>query len=230
MDAAEKGEQLSKEQEALLDAHAVNMIVSAYFGSDLSRGYKAGQMTAESLPFMLDIITNPISASGNAIAKGLLKYGMKRFGAKAVNRAVPRFLGRVAGESIAAAGMTSTTGLPRVLGETMDRLNANFNVTIGDDGKPQVQRVDNKSTMEALSEAVRSNFFEYQSESVFNALRGFNPLKGMMSKVMPEPVNKIIGAIKNSGAGRVYRNTLGNQTMKEVADRAQFHGLWAEYM
>ena len=230
LDAAEKGEQLSKEQEALLDAHAVNMIVSAYFGSDLSRGYKAGQMTAESLPFMLDIITNPISASGNAVAKGLLKYGMKRFGAKAVNRAVPRFLGRVAGESVAAAGMTSTTGLPRVLGETMDRLNANFNVTIGDDGKPQVQRVDNKSTMEALSEAVRSNFFEYQSESVFNALRGFNPLKGMMSRVMPEPVNKIIGAVKSSGVGKVYRNTIGNQTVKEVADRAQFHGLWAEYM
>lgn len=230
LEAAEKGEQLSKEQEALLDAHAVNMIVSAYFGSDLSRGYKAGQMTAESLPFMLDIITNPISASGNAVAKGLLKYGMKRFGAKAVNRAVPRFLGRVAGESVAAAGMTSTTGLPRVLGETMDRLNANFNVTIGDDGKPQVQRVDNKSTMEALSEAVRSNFFEYQSESVFNALRGFNPLKGMMSKVMPEPVNKIIGAVKSSGVGRVYKNTFGNKTMKEIAQRAQFHGLPEEYM
>ena len=52
---ADRGKELTEDEEKLLDAAAVNMATQAYFASDLGRGYKAGSVTAESIPFMLEM-------------------------------------------------------------------------------------------------------------------------------------------------------------------------------
>lgn len=86
VEKADKGEKLSPSEEKLLDAAVTNMAVNAYYSSDLGRGYKAGQTTGASIPFMLEFAINPISAAGEGIAKSILKYGMKKFGASAMKK------------------------------------------------------------------------------------------------------------------------------------------------
>lgn len=92
---SEKGEELTPAEDKLLQAATTSMAVNYYYSQDLGRGYKAGKTTAESIPFMLEFMINPVSASGSGIAKSLLKYGMKKFGAKAVNRGITRAAGRL---------------------------------------------------------------------------------------------------------------------------------------
>ena len=65
VEKADKGEKLSPSEEKLLDAAVTNMAVNAYYSSDLGRGYKAGQTTGASIPFMLEFAINPISAAGD---------------------------------------------------------------------------------------------------------------------------------------------------------------------
>lgn len=91
VEKADKGEKLSPSEEKLLDAAVTNMAVNAYYSSDLGRGYKAGQTTGASIPFMLEFAINPISAAGEGIAKSILKYGMKKFGASAMKKGMSKW-------------------------------------------------------------------------------------------------------------------------------------------
>ena len=86
VEKADKGEQLSKDEQILMDACVTNLATQAYYSSDLSASYRAGQTTGASVPFMLEFAVNPVAASGSSIAKGILKYGMKKFGKAAGRR------------------------------------------------------------------------------------------------------------------------------------------------
>ena len=127
----ESGEELSPEESKLLDAAAVNMATQAYFSSDMSRGYKAGSTTAQSIPFMLEFAVNPVSSSGNALAKGLLKHGLKRFGRVATSNAA-KVAGRLVGDAAAAAGMTATSSIGRVASGTNERMIGDVQATVED--------------------------------------------------------------------------------------------------
>lgn len=76
-DKADRGKELSDDEVKLLDAAAVNMATQAYFASDLGRGYKAGGVTAESIPFMLEMLVNPASGAGKGVGRSVLRYGLK---------------------------------------------------------------------------------------------------------------------------------------------------------
>lgn len=56
------------------------MATQAYFSSDLGRGYKAGQMFAGTIPMIIEFGLLPVASAGNAVARSLLRFGMKRFG------------------------------------------------------------------------------------------------------------------------------------------------------
>ena len=77
LEKAEKGENLTPAEEKLLDASVNNMAVNFYYRNDLGLGYQAGEITGQSIPFMLEFLVNPVSASGNAMAKRLLTNGLK---------------------------------------------------------------------------------------------------------------------------------------------------------
>lgn len=227
---AEKGETLTSGEEKLLEASVVNMATQAYFGSDLGRGYKSGQTTAISLPFMLEFIANPISGSGNAIAKRLLKYGMKRFAVKSMGKKGAKFATRLLGDAAAAAGMEGTTSLPRVASGAFERLNENYKYSFDDNGVMQVEKVGDTRLGGALVKSAASTFFENQSEMIFNAFKGFSPFMKAADNALPGGVSEFMKRIKNSKAGTLYRNLMNNPTLKEIVSRAQFHGLPEEYM
>lgn len=242
LEKAEKGEKLSPAEEKLLEASVVNMATYGYFSSDLGRGYGAGQMTAVSLPFMLEFIANPISGSGNAIAKGLLKYGLKKFGRSSAEKGVlnalgrgitskaGKFSGRLIGDAAAAAGMEGTTGIGRVASGTLQRLNQNYDYNIGDDGNVHVKKVGDTSMLEALGKSAASTFLENQSEMVFNAFGNFTPLFKGISNVLPGGMNKFMDYVKNSRLGTLYRDMKSNPLLKEMAERTQFRGFGEEYL
>lgn len=242
LEKADKGEQLTPAEEKLLEASVTNMATQAYFSSDLGRGYGAGQTTAVSLPFMLEFIANPISGSGNAIAKSLLKFGLKKFGHKgagkgalnAFGRALTskggKMAGRLVGDAGAAIGMEGTTGVGRVAAGTLDRLNENYDYSLDDNGNLQVKKVGNTSLGGALARSAASTFLENQSEMVFNAFRGWTPFMKAADNVLPGRVSEFMNRIKNSKPGQLYSELKNNPTFREMVERAQFRGLPEEYM
>jgi hypothetical protein len=236
----ESGEELSPEESKLLDAAAVNMATQAYFSSDMSRGYKAGSTTAQSIPFMLEFAVNPISSSGNALAKGLLKHGLKRFGrasAEAAGRGalnafgraatsnVAKVAGRLVGDAAAAAGMTVTTSIGRVASGTNERMIGDVQAKVEDGDIKYAGRENSMNFDEALGKSAISNFLENQSEMFFNAFAGGG-------KLAKEALNKFIpgfSKLSNSEIVQFISKIKNNPTIKNVAERTQFHGLLGEY-
>ncbi len=73
LDKFDSGQQLSKEDKILLDAKAMEMAVDAFYASDLGRGYKAGKVTAETIPFMIEMVVNPPSGAGKSAGSMLTR-------------------------------------------------------------------------------------------------------------------------------------------------------------
>lgn len=84
LDKFDSGQRLSKDEKILLDAKAMEMAVNAFYGSDLGRGYKAGKVTVEAIPFMIEMAINPASGAGKGAASMLTRYALKRFGKKGI--------------------------------------------------------------------------------------------------------------------------------------------------
>lgn len=226
----ERGEQLSAEEQQLLDAAAVNMAANAYYAQDLGRGYKAGAVTAESIPFMLQFALNPLSGAGKGMAKTILEHGIKRFGLNtakrtAAGRAV-RGAARVAGDAVATAGVTATTGLGNAAEDAARRMTGDVQFVEDEQGNVQYAgRVNNvEDTGEAIAHAFASTFFENQSEMVGNY---FAPImRGVSGLVKRIPGVKQLSASK---VGELYRGIKNNPTYKEFTDRTQWHGAIGEY-
>lgn len=228
---SDRGEELSSEEKKLLEAAAVNMATQAYFSSDLGRGYKAGSTSAQSIPFMLEFALNPVSGSGNAIAKGILKYGAKRFGLKALeSSAVKNGLkigSRLAGDAVAAAGMTATSGLGHIASGAQERMMGDVQFDFDNSGKIEYAGHQNQmSAGDAWLRSTLSNVLENQSEMVFNAFKGAGSVVGLPNtgKLFPG-----IERFSASKAGELYRAIKNNPTYRKLAARTQFHGMPEEY-
>ncbi len=226
---AESGGQLSSEEQQLLDAAAVNMAVNAYFSSDLGRGYKAGNVTAESIPFMLQFALNPVSAAGKGIAKAILKHGMKRFGLNTAKRtvsgSVAHAAARIAGDAAAAAGLTATTGIGNVAADAEQRMTGNVRFREDEDGGIRYDgREGAVGTGEAIARAFASTFFENQSEMV--GIYFAPVMAGVSGLVNHLPGVKQLSASKT---GEIYRSIKNNPTYREFTNRTQWHGAIGEY-
>lgn len=103
LEKADRGERLTPSEDELLKAKVTEMAVNAYFGSYLGRGYKAGQVTAQSLPFMLEMMINPLSATGKSAQAMLTRYAIKKFGLKLTKEA-----GEGAAKKILQGGISET--------------------------------------------------------------------------------------------------------------------------
>lgn len=232
LDKAEKGESLTKAEETLLDAAAINMAVQSYYAQDLGKGYGAGQVTAENIPFMLEMAINPISASGKTTAKALLNYGLKKF---AKNKAA-KVGARLAGDALAATGMAATTGFGDVLEGTTDRLAQNYNYQLDDEGRLHVEKKDDTMGMgEAFARSFATRAIENQSEMIFKA---FEPIGGFMKGVqdiLPGGVNKFFEMLGNNKAADAYRAiknspVFRNYLVKDIRNATQIGGLGEEYL
>lgn len=220
----DRGEKLSDAEEKLLEASSVNMIVNAYYAQDLGRGYKAGQVTAQSLPFMLEFVANPISASGSTLAKGLLKYAGKAFGKDVSKRASIRMGTRFLGDLGAATGMTLTTGAAGTLADAQQRMIGNYDYG-KDSGVMRVEKTGDTGFGEALGRSALSRTVENQSEMIFNTLRAGGPI------IKTDVVSKVpfFNKLANSDIVKLVNKWKDVPTVKNIRQRAQIGGVLEEY-
>lgn len=229
---ADEGKPLTEAEQQLLDAAATNMAVQAYYSSDLGRGYKAGSTTGQSLGFMLQMAINPVSQSGSNIAKGILRYAMKRFGSSVAKRGVNRMAARLVGDALAATGVTSTTGIGNVRTGTLEREIGDVKFDMDNSGNINYAgRENQQSAGEALGKSFASSFLENQSEMVFNAFKGFGPVVwAQAERVLPGGVGSLMDDALTGKAVNFYHKLKSSPILVEAAKRTQFHGLLGEYM
>ena len=132
LDKAEKGEKISDGEEKLIEASYIHMLTQAYTDGDIGIGYNTlGAVTAESVPFILEFVFNPIAASGNVLAKRLLTQAVKKYGMKRAAKQAAKFGTRLLTDATAATGMTLTSSLPRVFaGAEEELIKNNYNYGI----------------------------------------------------------------------------------------------------
>lgn len=135
----DQGKKLTPAQQALLDAKAVELATNAYFGSYIGRGYKAGGVTAESIPFMIEMLINPASGVGQSAQSTLTRYALKRFGKQVVKNNAKKYMAakvgaRVLGDIAGAATMAATTGSIHTLADAEQRMAGDVQFDTNDEG------------------------------------------------------------------------------------------------
>ena len=226
LDKADNGEELTKAEQSLLDAFVTNMAVNAYYGQNLGSFYKAGRTTAESIPFMLEFAINPISSTGNKMAKSILKYGLKKFG-KAAGSKAAKVAARLATDTAAAAGMTATTGAVRTIDDAVNRMSGDVKYNMDNGFLKYSGRENQKSFGQTIGKAAVMNTLENQSEMIFNAFRGTGEI---LQKALPGGVKSFLSGIAKSKPGKIFNEIANNPTLKELAAKTQFHGIGEEYL
>ena len=227
LNAADRGEHLTKSQQALLDATVIEMAVNTYFGSEVGRGYKAGSVTAESLPFMLEMMINPAAGIGKSMSAKMTRYALKRFGKAAVKKGGKKYAarkgmeitGRVVGDALVGAPtMAATTGAVRTTADAFERMN---NTQMAG---------EEMSFGEAFGKAFANTTIQNFSE-MFGAY--FKPLAGATGEGLTRiatskagskiGLNRVYDFIENVGASDVAR------LVTDFEKHARWNGVFGEY-
>lgn len=183
----DEGEPLSESEQMLLDAKSVELATNAYFGSYIGRGYKAGAVTAQSLPFMLEMAVNPASTLGESTQSMLARYALSRFAKKGATRAAQKFAtkaagaaGRALGDIAGSAVMAGTSGAVRVAGDAIDRHVGDIETDMDGQGQTVFAGHDPESLGKSIAKAFTSTAIENHSEMLGEY---FAPALGIVSKL-----------------------------------------------
>lgn len=183
----DEGEPLSESEQMLLDAKSVELATNAYFGSYIGRGYKAGAVTAQSLPFMLEMAVNPASTLGESTQSMLARYALSRFAKKGATRAAQKFAtkaagaaGRALGDIAGSAVMAGTSGAVRVAGDAIDRHVGDIKTDMDGQGQTVFAGHDPESLGKSIAKAFTSTAIENHSEMLGEY---FAPALGIVSKL-----------------------------------------------
>lgn len=221
LDKVDKGEQLNPAEDALMQALVTNAATKMYYSGDLGRGYKAGGVTAESLPFMLDMIVGmgTIQAATKPSAKALYKYALKKIGKDGLGnmskKAVRGAVRTISGLGDVAAH-TATFGGARVAADYQRRGMGDIQVSPNTDGTVSYAGRNNVQTgAEAIAKSVISTAAETGTELLGEY---FAPMLGWVGKVTG--ANKI-GKIIPASVGKAYSNIVNSQGFKNIQELAQ---------
>lgn len=232
MDKVDRGEELSPSEDALMQALVTNAATQMYYSGDLGRGYKAGGVTAESLPFMLDMIAGmgTIQSVTKPASKALVKYATEKAAKMGLGRATT---GLAKGAARTAAGLgdvaahTATFGGARVAADYQRRGLGDVQVSPEQDGTVSYAGRDNVQTgAEAIGKSVVSTAAETGSELLGEY---FAPMLGWVGKVTG--ANRL-GKIIPASVGKTYSsiiNSNGFKQVQEIARRAKIADPIGEY-
>lgn len=230
LDAAEEGT-LTPSQQALLDAKAIELAVEQNYSSSLGRGYKAGQVTAESLPFMMEFAFNPIAGAGNTIANRFARYALNRFGKQAVTKNAGKYLAgkalsQVATDALKAGAISATTGAGRTAADALQRMQGDIYYQPNEEGKVAFwKREGGEDATTAFKKAYANTTIENFSEMLGNYFAPIGKAAGI-------GVSKGLSKIGLEGVNQMLRDVKANDLAQLVADfekRAQWNGTIGEF-
>ena len=235
-------DEYTDDERKLLDAAAYNAYVQGTYGSKIGRGYKAGGVTAESLPFMLEMILNPASGLGHGLQRKVMRNLVSKFGKAAVKKATKKYMAkklgaRAAGDLAAAATMTATTGQMRVAGDTMQRMTGEIQPDISPDGDIVFKGTEGAedNAFAAYAKAFGAQTIENHSEMVGEY---FAPLIGAAGKAAGrvlgkvKPLSKLSDKMRLSSVADFIRDVNSSnwkQNVDGILKRAKFDGTIGEY-
>lgn len=221
LDKVDKGEQLNPAEDALMQALVTNAATKMYYSGDLGRGYKAGSVTAESLPFMLDMIAGmgTIQAVTKPASKALVKYATEKAAKYGLGKATTG-LAKGAARTITGLGdvaaHTATFGGARVAADYQRRGMGDIQVSPNMDGTVSYAGRDNVQTgAEEIAKSAISTAAETGTELLGEY---FSPMLGWVGKVTG--ANKI-GKIIPASVGKAYSNIVNSQGFKNIQELAQ---------
>lgn len=228
----DEGKPLSESEQMLLDAKSVELATNAYFGSYIGRGYKAGAVTAQSLPFMLEMAVNPASTLGESTQSMLARYALSRFAKKGATRAAQKFAtkaagaaGRALGDIAGSAVMAGTSGAVRVAGDAIDRHVGDIDTDMDGQGQTVFAGHDPESLGKSIAKAFTSTAIENHSEMLGEY---FAPALGIVSKLGRKGMEKF--GLKN--VVDFVDDVSATDAAKLIADfqkRTKWHGTIGEY-
>ena len=235
-------DEYTDDERKLLDAAAYNAYVQGTYGSKIGRGYKAGGVTAESLPFMLEMILNPASGLGHGLQRKVMRNLVSKYGKAAVKKATKKYMAkklgaRAAGDLAAAATMTATTGQMRVAGDTMQRMTGEIQPDISPDGDIVFKGTEGAedNAFAAYAKAFGAQTIENHSEMVGEY---FAPLIGAAGKAAGrvlgkvKPLSKLSDKMRLSSVADFIRDVNSSnwkQNVDGILKRAKFDGTIGEY-
>ena len=230
LDAAEGGT-LTESQQALLDAKALEIATEQAYSSSLGRGYKAGKMTVESLPFMIEFAFNPIAGAGNTAANRLARYAINRFGKETVKKNAGKYIAgkaisQVATDALKAGAITATSGAGRTAADALQRMQGDIYYQPNEEGKVEFwKREGGEDATTAFAKAYAGTTIENFSEMLGNY---FAPI----GKVAGIGVSKGLGKVGLRSVNQMLQDVKANDLAQLVADfekRAQWNGTIGEF-
>ena len=223
----EKGQELTEDESLLLDVAANYMALSAYYSDKLGRWYKAGNVSMQSLPFMLQFMATPIEGAGNSLTKALVKWGTKSFGRKVLAKAAQNVLVNAPAMTALWGGRKIAAGTSeRQIGAVLSEVDPNnglikFNGTIG-----------GQSLGKAAYSSVVDMYVENLSEMFFEPFAGLGGKTASIIAKSSSPAIKAVSSamskIGGSKAAQVFNKCYNNPFVKTIRDRAHFSGYLGE--
>ena len=221
MDKVDKGEKLNPAEDALMQALVTNAATQMYYAGDLGRGYKAGGVTAESLPFMLDMIAGmgTVQALTKPASKALVKYATEKaaqYGLKRAGTGLAKGAARTVAGLGDVAAHTATFGSQRVAADYQRRGLGDIQVKPNEDGTVSYDVRENIQTGgEAIGKAIVSTAAETGSELLGEY---FGPMLGWIGRATG--ANRI-GKIIPASVGKAYSSLVNSQGFKQVQELAR---------
>ena len=223
----EKGQELTEDESLLLDVAANYMALSAYYSDKLGRWYKAGNVSMQSVPFMLQFMATPIEGAGNSLTKALIKWGTKSFGRKVLAKAAQNVLVNAPAMTALWGGRKIAAGTSeRQIGAVLSEVDPNnglikFNGTIG-----------GQNLGEAAYNSVVDTYVENLSEMFFEPFAGLGSKTASIIAKSSSPAIKAVSSamskIGGSRAAQVFNKCYNNPFVKTIRDRAHFSGYLGE--
>lgn len=231
---ADLGEKLTPAEDKLLQSIVTKMAVEAYFNSQVGHGYTAGSVSAYSIPFMLEMATNPVSTSGNAIGAKLMRYAVRKFGLnvagkalrnKAVKAVVKYGVGGLTSAAVSSAALTATSGTAHVAADAVSRNTGDLKFDYKEDpetGELRAQYSGHEEGDDALTATGKAffmrfmeNFSEYSGEALAPIAAGVAKGVGAGAKAAGKAVASRMG---KAGAKLLDAGRWGTKAARELID------------
>lgn len=222
----------TKEERDLLDLAAYAKGVRAENEKYIGYGYEAGEVTGESLPFMIEMMLNPASGLGQTASNRIMRYAVKKYGKEAVRRATKKYMAakigtRVLGDVAGSAIMAGTSGQGRVHADALNRLTGD--VKFKEDENGQIVYAGREGAEDSVVRAYMKAFGAQTIENHSEMLgEYFAPLLGRAASVTRKGMERI-------GLGSVNRfiddvgATNAARMLKDFEGRAKWNGTIGEY-
>lgn len=192
---------LSKADKAILDAAAMEVASEAMFKTGM--GYTGGQVGVQMIPFALQIAINPLATVGESAGSGVIRYALKKYGAKGVKGAVARGLTKInptllskttqigTDLTLGGVGQALTTGLGNTFADISQRRMGQMQYGLDDFGNVVFGgHTDGMSLGKAIASGVVSQSLEYSSENLSEWTGGLTKAIGLALKG-----NKVTGKL-----------------------------------